>query len=289
MKKTMRLLITLLLTMTLLVTIAIPAFARENDNDFDDWKTSIQDQQKEMLEDMEEQQDQFDKQYNKIKKTQETMTAVIFAIFIPLFGFGIYCIVDMFVLSSKSMDTRQLPSRKRTVNTITAPMPDKKVCTRCGRPFGEEAFCPTCGVPKKTPTVFEVPIQGKMTAQKLEQYLNDWLAENPYIYDCQIQLDYRTSLLSPLVGYKFFVKKAIITCQVSDKPQAHQYGFAFLYRFRFFGPIGYNEEKHVAQWNANNPNCQVLWHKGSHIQHFDNQGGFYAQYYNYVLYKKPVA
>ena len=289
MKKTMRLLITLLLTMTFLAVTAIPAFARTEEATLDDFLNIVQTQQQKMPEGLTGQLNQFDKQFRQVEQAHDTLTIVIIAIVIPLFCFGIYCLVTMFVLSSKSMGCRQLPTRKRTINTLTAPMPDKQVCPKCGHVFGQEAFCPTCGSAKKTPTVFEVPIQGKMTAQKLEQYLNDWLAENPYIYNCQIQLDFRNSLLSPLVGHKFFVKKATITCQVSDKPQAHQYGFAFLYRFRFFGPIGYNEEKHVAQWKANNPHCQVLWHRGGHIQHFSNQGSFYAQYYNYVLYQKPVA
>lgn len=188
----------------------------------------------------------------------------IFMIIIPiailLLILYIYIIVSMLRLSSVSMKKKILPAVYTTANTITDVSAGRKT--------------------------YIVPIKGKMTAKKFEQTVNEWFAENPYVYNCKIKLETKTSLLSLFVGYKFFVKSASIEYSVSDAPQKKQYAMAFIYKFRLFGSIGYSEEKHIAKWKENNPNCVVLSKHGGRIQHFSTNGCFWAQYYNYVFFSK---
>ncbi|MBR6510074.1 MAG: hypothetical protein IKT38_05665 [Clostridia bacterium] len=202
-------------------------------------------------------------------------------------GILLYQIVTIVSLSKKSMGARVLPEIKETERTVRQGMPDKTVCPKCQTPFGEGEFCATCGISKKTKNVYVVPINKRMTAQNFEKYINEWLAENPYACNVKLNVDTHQSLFLPFVKYKFFVKKASIEFDVSNTPSKNQYGFAFLYKFRLFGPIGYSGEKHLAEWKKNNPEAMVVSNRSGRIQHFGSQSGFYAQYYNYVFYKKP--
>ena len=61
--------------------------------------------------------------------------------------------------------------------------------------------------------------------------------------------------------------------------------FVLLFVFQIWF-TGFSEKKHVEKWLENNRDCTVVSHQGGRIQHFDSNGGFYAQYYNYVLFKK---
>ena len=131
---------------------------------------------------------------------------------------------------------------------------------------------------------YEFPIRGSMTVQKFEKQFNQWLAENPYITDCHLQLETKQRLIIPFVACKFVVKHAEITYRVSDTKQP-QHGFAFLYKFRPLGSLGYSGEKLTAQWKKNNPDCRIVNTHGGHIQHF-GRTGFFAQYYNYMFFKK---
>ena len=180
-------------------------------------------------------------------------------IFTPIFALLIYIIATTLHLSVTSTKKKELPVQRQTANTITTATTNKQT--------------------------YVVPINGKMTAKKFENTVNEWLAENPYVYDCKIKLDTKASLLSPFVGYKFFVKNAVIEYSVADRPQNSQYALAFIYKFRLFGPIGYSKEKHVAEWHANNTDCTVVSAHGGRIQHFGSSG-FFAQYYNYVFFHK---
>jgi len=227
----------------------------------------------------------FQKDYNKTKSFVLIMQKVVICLVAAVLCIVIYSLITMAMLSVSSMKKKELPPRVQNGNTITALIPDAKFCPKCNTEFGNASFCPNCGSPKKQKAVFNVPIKRCMTAQKFEKYINAWLAENPYITDCKFRIENRSSLFSPFVQLKFFVTKASVEYSVSPTPVPHRYGFAFLYKFRVFGPIGYSEEKHVARWNENNPDCSVLYTKGGRIQHFGDHG-FYAQYYNYVFFKK---
>lgn len=213
---------------------------------------------------------------------------IVFAvIFVVALGFVVYDIVTTLHLSAKSMGKRELPARRITSATVKTPVPDRVVCPKCGQPFGEAMFCSSCGTAKKVKNVYVVPMEKRMTAQKFEKMINQWFAENPYAYDCRIKLETKASIWQPFVHHKFFVKSARIEFSVAPQPVKEQYGLAFLYKFRFFGPIRYSEQKQVEAWHAKNPDCQIVSHQnGGHIQHFDSNGGIWAQYYNYVLYKK---
>lgn len=182
------------------------------------------------------------------------------ALFItPILALVIYIIVSALHLSVTSTKKKNLPAVQATANTIASASADR--------------------------STFVVPINSRMTAKKFETTVNEWFAENPYVYDCKIKLDTKATLLSPFVGYKFFVKNAVIEYSVADRPQNSQYALAFIYKFRLFGPIGYSKEKHVAEWQANNTDCSVISTHGGRIQHFGSSG-FFAQYYNYVFFKK---
>lgn len=198
----------------------------------------------------------FTKKANRIKTSQSVIQILLF-IFFP---FGIYNAVTTSRLSHTSMKKKELPERRQTANTITTPTAEKKT--------------------------YVVPINGRMTVQKAEKLINEWLAENPYIYNCKLKLETENSLISPFIKYKFFITEAVIEYSVADSLQACQYGLAFIYKYRFFGPIGYNEKKHVAEWQANNTDCQIISSRGGHIQHLHNGGLAWAQYYNYIFFKK---
>ncbi len=255
----------------------------EMKNDYEQSVEELKNDHAQRTEEMEkeaaERQEAAEKRTNIFKVIFFIMLAIILTV-------SFYDIVTTFHLSSASMKKKELPSRKQTANTITTPLPDIKACPKCGKEYGESTFCPDCGTSKKVKSTYIVPINKKMTAQKFEKLVNEWLAENPYAHNCKIKLDTKASLILPFVNYKFFVKSAVIEYNVADEPQNHQYGLAFIYKFRLFGPIGYSKEKHVAEWQENNPDCTVISTHGGRIQHFDNQGGFWAQYYNYVFFKK---
>lgn len=212
-------------------------------------------------------EDIFEQKKNEIQssmqKTQKRVNlffAIFPFIFVPILAFGIYNAITTLRFSNTSMKKKILPERHKTVNTITTPTTEKQT--------------------------YIVPINGRMTAQKAETLINEWLAENPYIYNCKLKLETENSLISPFIKYKFFITEAVIEYSVADTPQPHQYGLAFIYRYRLFGPIGYNEKKHVAEWQANNTDCQIISSRGGHIQHLHNGGLAWAQYYNYIFFKK---
>ena len=214
--------------------------------------------------------DLFEQNKNKIEKEAEEArkeieaasrrNKILFALIaLPILALLTYIIVTALQLSVTSTKKKILPAQKQTANTIVTAPTDRNT--------------------------YIVPINGKITAHKAETIINEWLAENPFVYDCKLNLETKSSLLSPFVKHKFFVKNAVIEYSVADRPQQHQYGLAFIYKFRFFGPIGYGTENHIAEWQANNTDCQVVSSKGGRIQHFGTSG-FWAQYYNYVFFKK---
>ena len=211
---------------------------------------------------------------------------LFFVIFFSVLTLVIVEFVNVFSLSKKSMGKKELPAVCETANTVKTARPDRVSCPKCGKEFNDAAFCTECGTPKKQKNKYVFSIPKKMTAQDFEIVINQWLAENPYIYDCKLNIDTKTSIFSLILQRRFFVKSASIEYHVADKPQQGQYGMAFIYKWRMFGPLGYNTEKHVAEWNKNNPDCKVLKTHGGRIQHWDSNGGIYAQYYNYVFFKK---
>ncbi len=212
---------------------------------------------------------------------------VFFWIFFSiLLAFVIYTIITMIHLSSVSMKKRELPPVSITPLTAVGNTGNLEKCPKCGRSFSGSQFCPDCGTNARATYTYRFPIDKRITGTKFETAMNEWFAQNPNIEDCKVSLDLHNSLFSPFVYRKFFVKEAIIEFTLSEKPQSKRFGMAFLYKFRPFGPIGYSEAKQVRKWNENNPDCEVISSQGGRIQHFDSDGGIYAQYYNYVLFKK---
>ena len=224
--------------------------------DFLEESEKLQNQHQQSVDKFKEQANAFEEEMQREQVKHRIKGAIIFT---PIFALLIYIIATTLHLSVTSTKKKELPVQRQTANTITTATTDKQT--------------------------YVVPINGKMTAKKFENTVNEWLAENPYVYDCKIKLDTKASLLSPFVGYKFFVKNAVIEYSVADRPLNTQYALAFIYKFRLFGPIGYSKEKHVAEWQANNTDCTVVSAHGGRIQHFGSSG-FFAQYYNYVFFHK---
>ena len=224
--------------------------------DFLNESEKLQNQHQQNVDKFKEQAQAFEEEMQREQVKHKIKGAIIFT---PIFALLIYIIATTLHLSVTSTKKKELPVQRQTANTITTVTANKQT--------------------------YVVPINGKMTAKKFETTINEWFAENPYVCDCKIKLDTKASLLSPFVGYKFFVKNAVIEYSVADRPQNTQYALAFIYKFRLFGPIGYSKEKHVAEWHANNTDCTVVSAHGGRIQHFGSSG-FFAQYYNYVFFKK---
>lgn len=207
--------------------------------------------------------------------------ALIICLALYIFGTTMY-------LSATSTGPKTLPPVQVTSQTRRGTAEKVKFCPKCGADFEDKPFCAACGTSAQIRQTFRLPIQGSITAQKAETMVNNFLAQNPYIADCRMKIDYDSILMFPFVQLRFRVKAVELSCVLSDKPQAHRYGMAFLYKYRLFGPIGYNGEKLVAQWAGNNRDCAVISHTGSRIQHFSNQGNFEAHYYQYVFFKKKI-
>ena len=230
--------------------------------------------------------DDFEEEF---KKTQKKING-FFVFFVPFFvlvlALVIYVMITTAHLHRTSIRPRILPARCRTGNTITKGMAPRTACPKCGTQYGEDNFCPKCGTSKFVKTTVQFPVGKGITAQKFEKQINQWLAENPYIYDCNLSLDTKQRLFHSFVQNKFMIKKATLTFSVSDKPVAQQYGFAFVYHYHLFGTLGYNHEKLVAKWEKNNPAAQVVSSQGGHIEHMGSEGGWYAEYYGYIFYQK---
>lgn len=224
--------------------------------DFLEESEKLQNQHQQTVDKYKEQAQAFEKEMQREQVQHRIKIAIIF---IPFFALLIYIIATTLHLSVTSTKKKELPVQRQTANTITTATANKQT--------------------------YVVPINGKMTAQKAETLINEWFAENPFVYDCRLNLETKASLISPFVKHKFYVKNAVIEYSVADVAQPHQYGMAFIYKFRFFGPIGYSQQKHVAEWQSNNADCEVLSAQGSRIQHF-GQSGFWSQYYNFVFFKK---
>lgn len=186
---------------------------------------------------------------------------VVPCILVLFLALGIYNAVTTLHFSNVSMKKKELPERRQTANTITTPTTEKQT--------------------------YIVPVNGMMEAQKAEALINQWFAENPYVYNCKLKLEAESILGTHFVKHKFFVKRAVIEYCVADTPQPYQYGVAFIYKYRFFGSIGYNNAKQLADWQANNTDCEIIsTHFEGRIEHSVNNGLPTAQYYNYVFFKK---
>ena len=247
-------------------------------------KVTIPQKVQEKLEDMAD--DDFQERFDKTTKR----VSGFFLFFIPFFAFvlalAIYIWITTAHLHKTSIRTRILPKRCCTGNTITKGAPPRTACPKCGAPYGESNFCAKCGTSKFVKSTFQFPINRSITVQNFETQLNQWLAENPYIYDCRLSLETKQKLYHPFVQNKFVIKKAILTFSVADKPVPRQYGFAFAYQFRMFGTFGFSHEKLIAKWEKNNPAVRIVNTQGGHIEHVGSQTGFTAEFYGYIFYEQ---
>lgn len=207
-------------------------------------------------------------------------------IFILSLIFVIYNIVTTMLYSVKSTGYKVLPKRCITERTRRGNGKAVAFCPKCGSDLAGKAFCANCGTSAILWQTYRVPIKGSITAQTLEKHINQFLAENPYISDCRLNVQYQNILMFPLVQLRFRVKYAELNFTLSDTPNNPQFGMAFLYKYRLFGSINYSTEILAQQWLQNNPDSTLISHNGSHIQHYSSRGNFEAHFYNYILFKK---
>ncbi len=207
-----------------------------------------------------------------------------------LFAFSliyvIYNIVTTMLYSVKSTSYKALPKRCITQRTRRGNGKAVVFCPKCGSDLVGKPFCAQCGTQAVVRQSYRVPIQGTITAQTLEKHINQFLAENPYINDCRLTVQYTNILLFPFVQLRFRVKYAELSFTLSDTPNNPQFGMAFLYKYRLAGSIGYSTEKLAAHWAKNNPDAILISQNGGHIQHYSNKGNFEAHFYNYIFFQK---
>ena len=206
--------------------------------------------------------------------------------FVLVLILAVYSILTTLWFSMTSTLYKKLPAPAVTQQTRRKKAGSVAFCPKCGNPMDGKPFCGFCGTSAALKYSYKVPIKGSITAQELENRLNLFLAENPYIIDCRLSVQYHNWLLFPFVQLRFRVKSAELQYTLSDHPQRHQFGMAFLYKYRLFGTLGYSTEKLANQWLKNNPDSSLISQKGGHIQHFSTKGNFEAHFYNYVLFKR---
>ncbi len=211
--------------------------------------------------------------------------SIFMALFIAIFALGIYNTISMLALSAKGTQKKVLPHPRTTNRTDTIPTPVAETCVKCGTSFNGANYCPNCGESNSVYKEYTFDISKRMPVHKFEEMINLWLAENPYIYGCKLDLDTKQSLWSILPKRRFFVKKATIKYLVADKPQKSQYGFAFAYKLKIF-TLRYSYEKFIDAWKQNNPDCEIKSKDTGRIHHWDSNGSSYSQYYSYIFFKK---
>ena len=201
---------------------------------------------------------------------------------------ALYILVTTLYLSITSTGPITLPPMQVKSTSLRGSAVPVAFCHKCGTAYPEGAsFCANCGAPKAIRQTWQLPINGSITAQEAQKQINEFLAQNPFITDCKLDIHYSAILMFPFVQWRFRVNAAQLTFTLGPKPQPWQYGMAFLYKYRLFGPIGYSQQKLVDTWRKSNPRCSVLSYTGSRIQHFSTRGNFEAHYYSYVLFKAP--
>ncbi len=186
-----------------------------------------------------------------------------------------------------------LPQRRITEYTIKAdPLEiNPKFCPHCGAAFIEgKDFCVECGNKKYTHYTMELYLpKNNMRAPEVADFVNDWLAQNPYLYNIQFEFDFAHWSNDFDRSGSTRVKRVMVSYNISDKPLPYQYGLAFIYRYtatlNFIRQNSFRGEDLVNEWAAQNPHVSVITYSGGRTTSTDNT----YQYYQFVTYcAKPV-
>ena len=214
---------------------------------------------------------------------------MVYVVIFIIFALAFWYFGEKLFFSSLAMGNKILPQRKITSETKVVPSSNSAYCPHCGKPFSDGDFCSVCGTSKVRKERLELSTNGRMSATKFEKALNNWLAENPYVTDVKLNMETGTSFISFMTHNRICVRDAVIEYRVDSKPQNYQYGVAFAYNCRMFGSLGYSYKKHIEKWSRNNADCAIVSTHGSgRIQHWSNNGDFHAEYYSFILFKKPI-
>lgn len=181
-----------------------------------------------------------------------------------------------------------LPPRRTGANTVK-PAGEEKVCPACGTPYTEgKDFCLECG--RKKGIRHSKSMNGRIKAVEVAKYLNNWLAENPYLYD--IKLDCRTHFLIndfDRVGQVSVSDVSLSYC-VAQQEQPEQYGVVYLYSYRatmnFRQVMNVTCAALVGQWQMLHQDVDVVDWSGGKTNCMEN-GTYHL--YALVVYRKKAA
>lgn len=162
--------------------------------------------------------------------------------------------------STDHLPAPELLPVKITGNTVK-PAAEQTHCPKCGSRYPEgKDFCIECGQPKglkKTLTM-----DGRVKARDLAPYLNQWLAENPYLYE--VRLDGQPHFLIndfDRVGQVSYSQVAL-SYKVAQEPQEYHYGVQYLYAYRATFSWKQIQESSaqimVMDWEHANPHVEVV-------------------------------
>ena len=177
---------------------------------------------------------------------------------------------------------------KITGNTIH-PIAAQTHCPKCGSAYTEgKDFCIECGQPKGVKKTLRM--DGRIKALDLAQYLNNWLAENPYL--TQVRLDGQPHFLAndfDRVGQVSFSQVAL-SYQVEQEQQSRTYGVQYLYTYR--ATFNWRQVQQssaqamVMQWENANPDVEVVDFVGGKT-HCSENGTYHL--YALVVFRRKAA
>ena len=181
-----------------------------------------------------------------------------------------------------------LPQRRETANTIKPQAQKDVFCPNCGSKYVEgKNFCVECGQTRIKKYTSKLPAE-KMYAIDLAEYLRNWLAENPYLYNIKLncRLDFMPNDFNRIK--QVFVREAEVSYSVADNPVNVQYGVEYLYEYKaslnVFKQNEVTSDYLVEEWKKNNPQYKVNHYICGRTRSND---GIY-QYYCIVIFEKNL-
>lgn len=177
-----------------------------------------------------------------------------------------------------------VPPRRITDKSIKPREKQAKCCAKCGAALIEgKGFCVECGAPRVQRHTLSMG-EGQVKALEVAAYLNQWLAENPYLYDVELdcQFHYFSNDLDRLG--QITVSDVKLTFSLADEPTNIQYGVEYFYVYK--ATLNLMEQRNsqakdaVQQWQNINPHLKYRSFTGGKITGSNNT----YQLYGLLLY-----